>query len=199
MYYIGGLGIGTEMMSYNSIGGKQSFKIQVEHLGIDDHDMVALFNMFMDYETRFTPSYLTVKALSSYVIRLVFEDGFTVVCSQFQKFFMYDYTWKMAKDLTCEDKFFQVFRDPDLFECRGDFNAEDHEFNLHYVPDDIKLIKLKSSETLPTDKAYELAVPIDWHSNAIVLANGAVVEGVCLLGHPAQKTKFDAPPKFPNF
>ena len=87
MYYIGGLGIGTEMMAYNSIGGKQSFKIQVEHLGIDDHDMVALFNMFMDYETRFTPSYLTVKAVSKHAVRLTFEDGYTVTCSKFQNFF----------------------------------------------------------------------------------------------------------------
>ncbi len=195
MHFVGGLGMGTEMMAYYLTKGKQvPYKLKDEHLGIDDRGMVALFSLFGDYDIRFTPTHLSVKALSRCVVRLTFEDGFTVVCSQFQKFFMHDYTWKMAQDLTPEDRFLQVCRHPVMTEFEGDFDADDHEFEMHYVPDDIKPIKLKSLETLPNNKSYELAVPIDWHSDAILLANGAVIEGVCLLGHPAQKSNFDAPP-----
>ncbi len=196
MHFVGGLEIGTEMMAYHLTKGKQvPYKLKDEHLGIDDRGMVALYSLFGDYDLRFTPVYRAVKALSRYVVRLTFEDGFTVVCSKFQRFFMYDYTWKMAQDLTAEDRFLHVFRHPVLTEFEGDFDADDHEFEMLYVPDDIKPIKLKSSETLPDNKSYVMAVPIDWHSDAIVLANGAVIEGICLSGHPAKKENFDARPE----
>ncbi|MBQ7568897.1 hypothetical protein IJT17_08840 [bacterium] len=195
MFYLGGLAIGTEMMSYSpDKNGKCTHKLQVEHLGLDDNNQVALFNLWLDYDTRFTPPYLAIKSISCHNIRLVFEDGFTVVCSVSQKFFMSDYTWKEAKDLTCDDEFFQVFRHPKLTEFFGDFCADDCEFEMYYVPDDLKRIKIKSTELLPQNHVMPLAIPVDWNSQAIVLGNGAVIEGICLLGHPAQKTQFDMMP-----
>ena len=192
MQYLGGLFEGTEMLSYSPVNREVTHKLQIDHTGIDDHNMVALFNLFLDYGTRFTPSYLTVKAVSKHAVRLTFEDGYTVTCSKFQNFFMGDYTWKPAKDLTPDDTFVQVVRDPREFEFRGDFCSDDKDFEQPYVPKDIKRIKLKSSEPLPDNRGYVFAVPIDWHSDAIVLANGAVIEGIRLLGHPKQRLQFDA-------
>lgn len=184
MYHVGGIAEGTEMMSYENIGGKLTHKLETGTSHVYGHKMVSLCNLFGNYEIRFAPVWYAIHCQSRNNIRLLFEDGFEVVCSQYQKFFMSNKTWKMAKDLTPEDKFLQVFRDPKAYEFRGDYCSDDGDFEEVYVPDDLPKIKLKSSELLPSSKLMALAMPVDFQKDTAILANGAVIETICILDEP---------------
>ncbi len=179
MYFCGGIGVGTEVMCY-TIDKKKQMTQQLETDGLKKNQMVALFKLYEDYELRFKPVWTAVKTLSRFNLRLTFEGGFEVVCTERQRFLMSNLEWKEAKELTSEDTFFQVARDPGAGEFEGDFSCDDGDFDMAYVPDDIQRIKLVSAEKLPTDKCLVLAVPLDSSRDNIVLANGAVVESVCL-------------------
>ena len=182
MYFYGGLGLDTKVMCYEKgIHGETCFSLEkaIGRAGIDSFKMVSFNNLYGEYDLRFSPVWVAVRSVSQYNVKLIFEDDSEVICNSLQKFLMGDCTWKEAKSITAEDTFTQIARNMRVAEFEGDYRNDESDFEMAYVGD-VPKMKLRSLEYLPTTKALPMAVPVDWHKDNIVLANGLVVEGVCI-------------------
>ena len=99
MHYLGGLFEGTEMQSYSPVNREVTHKLKIDHTGIDDHNMVALFNLFLDYGTRFTAGGYEFLALpGNHTVEDLFEKTFMYLISGQEKTLLYalDTAWMPA-------------------------------------------------------------------------------------------------------
>ena len=186
MFYTGGLGLDTEMLSFllrrDKKTGKDSIKVRLgDALEVNDNGglLVSIGRLEEKYYmSRFWPLSTILKSRSNHNLKLSFSDGSTVVCDRLQKFMMGNRKWKEANKLTPEDTFFQVCRHPELTECLGDFRDDKKKFLMLYT-EGVKPIKFVKAEELP-NKSLDLGIAVDFIRDNVILGNGLMAEGLCL-------------------
>ncbi len=186
MFYTGGLGLDTEMLSFflkTDKKGKEkiTFKLGDAVEGNKKGGLLVSIGRLEEkyYMSRFWPVGDTLKSRSNHCLRLHFSDGSQVVCDRLQKFMLGSRKWKEAKYLTPEDTFFQVCRDPGLTECFGDFRDDQTNFWMIYTKG-VKPIKLTEIEKLPDNQTVHLGIAVDFIRDNVILGNGLMAEGLCL-------------------
>ena len=186
MFYTGGLGLDTEMLSFlrrkDKKTGKDSIKVRLgDALEVNDNGglLVSIGRLEEKYYmSRFWPLSSILKSRSNHNLKLSFSDGSTVVCDRLQKFMMGNRKWKEANKLIPEDTFFQVCRHPELTECLGDFRDDKKKFLMLYT-EGVKPIKFVKAEELP-NKSLDLGIAVDFIRDNVILGNGLMAEGLCL-------------------
>ena len=188
MFYTGGLGLDTEMLSFlmetDKKGRKKmTFKLGdvVEGTRTKEGGLLVSIGKIEDeyYMSRFWPLGDTLKSRSNHCLRLHFSDGSQVVCDRLQKFMLGSRRWKEAKYLTPEDNFFQICRNLLLTEWYGDYRDDRKDFWFDYT-EGVKPIKLTEIEKLPDNKTIFLGIAVDWFRDNVILGNGLMAEGLCL-------------------
>lgn len=186
MFYTGGLGLDTEMLSFlmrKDKTGKNiiTFKLKEAINGTKESGLLVSMGKIEDefYMSRFWPVSQTIKSRSNHNLILHFSDGSTVLCDRLQKFMMSNRKWKEANLLTPEDSFFQICRNYRLTECYGDYRDDTKEFWFDYT-EGTKPIKLTETEKLPGTRTDYLGIAVDFFRDNVVLGNGLLAEGLCL-------------------
>ena len=185
LFYTGGLGFDTEMMSFllkRDKKGKETYSVRMEDavLENDKGGLLVSIGVLDDqwYMSRCWPVGKTLRSMSNHCLRLHFSDGSAVLCDRLQKFMLSNHHWKVAKELTPEDSFFQLCRNPTATECFCDYRDDEHGFWLKFT-EGVEPIKLTKIETLP-ETSQHLGIAVDFIRDNVVLRNGLLAEGICL-------------------